>query len=120
MLYLLFLNIWLLKSETSLLVKSLQIYGEEQCQHAEACEYNEWYCVVVRDKVGASIFGCDNCRVVFVGRCKEVADEFRHEAKANVLYPEDKTVGRTKYLLVNNLRYAWALSGRHESERDPK
>lgn len=114
----LLLDVRLLKTEASLLVECLQIDGEEESENAEACEDEQRHGVVVRDELGTCCLSCDNRRVVGVGRSEEVADELRNEAETDVLHPEDKAVGRTENLLVDDLRNAWPQSCRHESERD--
>lgn len=114
----LLLDVRLLKTEASLLVECLQIDGEEESKNTEACEDEQRHGVVVRDELRAGCLGCDNRRVVGVGRGEEVADELRNEAETDVLHPEDEAVSRTENLLVDNLRNAWPQSCRHESERD--
>lgn len=88
----LLLDVRLLKTEASLLVECLQIDGEEKGNNTEARKYYEWHSVVVRNEVGTGLLGCDDGRVVLVGRSEQVADELWHEAKTDVLNPEDQTV----------------------------
>ena len=114
----LLLDVRLLKTEASLLVERLQIDGEEEGKHTEACEDEQRHGVVVRDELSTGCLSCDNCRVVGVGRGEEVADELRNEAETDVLHPEDEAVSRAENLLVDNLRNAWPESCRNESERD--
>ena len=116
----LFLDIGKFEAVAFLLVNCLEVEGEEEGEYAKACKYDQWYCVVVGDEVGACFLGCYYGRIVGIGACKQVSDNLWNEAETDILYPEYETVGRTQNLLIDNLGDTGPQSCRNEGKADAK
>ena len=95
-------------------VKALEIESEEQCQDTESGENNHGNGIVVVDEEAFRGFLPELFpfvqlghlalyqRIVGVDRIKNVADEKWNQAQADILYPENLSVGTTEYFLFNN------------------
>ena len=106
------------KSVAALLVYNFEIEGYEKGEDAEAGEDDEGHGVVVGYEIGTLFLCRDDGGVVLVGGGEDIADEFRDEAQAYVLHPEDETVGTAEHFLVDNLRHAGPQGSGYEGERD--
>ena len=103
----LLLDVWLLKSEAFLLVYNLEEEADDEGGNAEAGKHDEGSGVVELCGVGHTL----------VGGYEHLADEQREEPEADVLNPEDESVGRADNLCVNELRHTGPERCGHERER---
>ena len=94
-------DVWQFQTVIVLFVLNFQQDSEEERQDTERREDNH------RHGVAAS-------------GLKHVTYDFRHEAQADVLHPEDEAVSRAEHFLVDNLWHAWPQGCRHEREANAK
>ena len=82
----LFLDVWLLKTKTFLLVDGFQHKAEEQGCYTQAGQHDQWSGVVELGGVGDTR----------IGGIEHLTNKQGEQPKTNVLNPENQSVGRTR------------------------
>ena len=103
----LFFNIRLFKTEMLLLVNHLQDKPDTKCGHTETGQHDERGSIVELSGIGHTFIGC----------IEHLSDKKREEPKADILYPEDKCIGGTYHLYIDEFRNAGPQGSRDERER---
>ena len=93
--------------QSLLLVNNLEDKADDERGNTQACQHHQWGGVVEFGSIGNSL----------VGHGEDLADEQGEQPQADILYPEDKGVGRADDLGVYQLGHAWPQRGGDKRER---